>query len=218
MLEGSLRVRVDGEERDLDAGARIEIPRRLPFTRCANPTTSLPRPLEDVARRPHRAMVPSSRRPPRRGQGRPQRDAGAARFRRPAHQYDDVIRIAVGPEAPLRIALTALAPLGRARGYLPAPPQEAARSRSTRTRRRILPDGRLRDLVDELDSAHRLCGATRSATHAISSSGVERVGARHDERLRELARLLVGDADHGGVGDRGVACSSSASSSAGATW
>jgi hypothetical protein len=28
--------------------------------------------------------------------------------------------------------------------------------------------------------------------------------AGHDGRLGDLARLLVGDADHGGVGDRGV--------------
>ena len=82
---------------------------------------------------------------------------------------------------------------GRRRGPLPFdehPAQDLAR-------------GRLRDRVDDLDGAQLLVRATRSATNAVTSSAV--IGPLgDDERLRHLAGLLVGERDHGGVGDRRV--------------
>jgi hypothetical protein len=39
------------------------------------------------------------------------------------NEYDDVFRLAVGPQPVVRAALKALAPIGRLRGYSPAPPQ-----------------------------------------------------------------------------------------------
>ena len=48
-----------------------------------------------------------------------------------------------------------------------------------------------------------LCGATRSATYRISSSGVT-LTLEHDERLRHLTRFLIGAGNHGGVGDGGM--------------
>ncbi len=59
--------------------------------------------------------------------------------------------------------------------------------------------GGLGDLVDQLDSARtRSCGATRSADERHQLLAADR-GARDDERLRDLARLLVGDRDHARV-------------------
>ena len=47
-----------------------------------------------------------------------------------------------------------------------------------------------------------LCGATRSATNAITSSAVRSArGLLHDERLRHLLALVVAHPDDGGVGD-----------------
>ena len=79
----------------------------------------------------------------------------------------------------------------------------AARSRSTSTRRRILPDGRLRDLLDELQSPHLFvrrdpCG---DVCHQVLRCGL---APQHDERLRHLAGLLVRAGDHGDIGDRRV--------------
>ena len=79
-----------------------------------------------------------------------------------------------------------------------------------------LAGGRLGDRVDELERRTFLCGATRSATNAISSSARRR-RLQHDERLRDFAGFLVRTGDDGRVGDAGWR-SSIASSSAGATW
>ncbi len=118
VLEGSLRVRVDGEERGLDAGARIEIPRRA-VHQMWNPHDEPAHVLwrTSPAGRTEqwfRALGALH------AEGRVGRNGmpGPLAFAALLTEYDDVIRIAVGPEAPLRIALTALAPLGRARGYL----------------------------------------------------------------------------------------------------
>ena len=71
------------------------------------------------------------------------------------------------------------------------------------TRRRILPDGDFG--ISSMISTARtfLYGATRSATNRVTSSGVIE-SARHDERFGHLAGFLVGERDHGRVGDRRV--------------
>jgi mannose-6-phosphate isomerase-like protein (cupin superfamily) len=40
------------------------------------------------------------------------------------NEYDDVFRLAAGPQALVRAALKAIAPIGRLRGYSPAPPPQ----------------------------------------------------------------------------------------------
>ncbi len=88
----------------------------------------------------------------------------------------------------------------RRRSY---PDIAAVRSRSISTRRRILPDGDF-GISSTISTARTfLYGATRSATNRGHLLGRDR-RARHDERLRDLAGLLVGDRDHGRVGDRRV--------------
>ena len=60
--------------------------------------------------------------------------------------------------------------------------------------------------------------ATSSATKAwISSAVADRSGLQHDVADGDLAGLVVGQPDDGGVGDRRVG-EQHASSSAGATW
>ena len=78
-----------------------------------------------------------------------------------------------------------------------------ARSRSTRTRRRILPEGDFGICVDELHPAHLLVRRDPRGDegHQLLGRGL---GLEDDERLRHLAGLLVGAGDDGGVGDRRV--------------
>ena len=74
--------------------------------------------------------------------------------------------------------------------------------RTRRSLRRILPAADFG--IASMNSTARtfLCGATRSATNAITSSAVEvGVGLAHDERLGHLLALVVEHADDGGVGD-----------------
>ena len=112
VLEGELRVRVDGEERTLAAGEEIEIPRGAVHqmwnpggsqvrarwqTRPAGRTADW---FRDVAR----AQEASDGAP------------GPLAFGVLLTEYRDVFRLA-GPDLLLRPALAALAVLGRARGH-----------------------------------------------------------------------------------------------------
>ena len=85
----------------------------------------------------------------------------------------------------------------------PTPAVAAARSRSMSTRRRILPEGDF-GISSTISTARTfLYGATRSATNRVTSSGV--IGPLGTTNaFGHLAGLLVGDRDHGRVGDRRV--------------
>ena len=100
------------------------------------------------------------------------------------------------PRAPARSCTRG----SRARANCPRPLAGLA-SRSLSSRRRILPEGDLGISSTTSTRRIRFWGATCSLTQAISSVGVEIVRGRHDEGLGQLARLLVGDADHGDVAD-----------------
>src|SRR5215472_4064843 len=93
-----------------------------------------------------------------------------------------------------------------------------ARSRSTRTRRRILPDGDFGISVTNSTSRTRLYGATRSVTNAISSSAVAAAFA-----CTTTNAFGISPASASGFGTTATSAtagwvSSTASSSAGATW
>ena len=119
VLDGRLRVRVDGEERDLEPGDTIEIPRGAvhqmwnPAVREATVawhTTPAGR-TEQWFR-----AIDRLHREERVGRdGEP----GPLAFAALLTEFDDVFRLAVGPERLVQGVLRAGAPVGRARGYLP---------------------------------------------------------------------------------------------------
>jgi mannose-6-phosphate isomerase-like protein (cupin superfamily) len=116
VLEGTLRVRVAGDERDVGAGESVEIPRGAVHQMWnagtvpakVNWTTS-PRGRTEQWFRELGAL---------RASGRVGRDGmpGPLAFAVLLTEYRDVFRLA-GPQLLLQGAFAALAPLGRARGY-----------------------------------------------------------------------------------------------------
>jgi quercetin dioxygenase-like cupin family protein len=119
VLSGSLRVRFDGEERALGEGETIEIPRGA-VHQMWNPGSEPARVswVTSPAGRTEqwfRAIDRLHR------QGRVGRNGmpGPLAFAALLTEFDDVFRLVAGPEPVVRGALRALAPLGRARGYLP---------------------------------------------------------------------------------------------------
>ena len=117
MLEGSLRARAGDEERTLGVGDEIDIPRGT-VHQMWNPASGDARVLWQT--RPGGrteswfAAIDALHREGRVGRnGMP----GPLAFAALLTEYDDVFRLAVGPEPLVRGALAALAPLGRMRGY-----------------------------------------------------------------------------------------------------
>lgn len=122
VLAGTLRVRLDGAERGLSPGESIEIPRGAvhqmwnPGTKPARVTwLTMPAGRTEqwfrAVDRLHRS-------------GRVGRNGmpGPLAFAALLTEFDDVFRLVAGPEPLVRGALKALAPLGRARGYMPGTP------------------------------------------------------------------------------------------------
>jgi quercetin dioxygenase-like cupin family protein len=122
VLEGALRVRVDDDERELRAGASIDIPRgavhqmwnpgdapaRVSWrTSPAGRTEAWFRAIDALYR---------ERRVGRNGM------PGPLAFGVILTEYRDVFRLAVRPEAPVRAALAVLGGIGRLRGYSPQAP------------------------------------------------------------------------------------------------
>jgi quercetin dioxygenase-like cupin family protein len=102
VLEGSLRVRVGGEEKDLGAGENREAV-VVWETRPAGRTREWFAAIDRLYREGKVG-----------GNGEP----GPLAFAALLSEYDDVFRLAVGPSFLVQGALGLLAPLGRARGYL----------------------------------------------------------------------------------------------------
>ncbi|HEX2371990.1 MAG TPA: cupin domain-containing protein [Solirubrobacterales bacterium] len=117
VLEGSLRARAGDEERTLRVGDAIDIPRGT-VHQMWNPASGAARVLWQT--RPGGrteswfAAIDALHR-----EGRVRRNGmpGPLAFATLQTEYDDVFRLAVGPEPLVRGALAALAPLGRMRGY-----------------------------------------------------------------------------------------------------
>lgn len=118
VLEGTLRVRLDGEERALTAGETLEIPHGAAH-QMWNPdvapvraswTTSPPGRTEEWFRALDRLQR----------EGRVGRNGmpGPLAFAALLTEYRDVFRLVAGPDWLVRGALAALAPLGRLRGYV----------------------------------------------------------------------------------------------------
>ena len=123
VMSGTLTVRVAGAERALGPGDTIEIPRGTVHqmwnpgdepVRAIWETTPAGRTLDWF-----RAIDALHR------EGRVGKDGmpGPLAFAVMLTEYDDVFRLAVRPQAPLRAALATLAVAGRLRGYSAAPPQ-----------------------------------------------------------------------------------------------
>ena len=119
VLEGTLRVRIDDAERTLEAGDTVDIPRGA-VHQMWNPGEAEAR-VSWQTRPGGRteqwfAAIDRLQREGRvGGNGMP----GPLAFAALLTEFDDVFRLAVGPAPLVRGALAALAPLGRARGYLP---------------------------------------------------------------------------------------------------
>jgi quercetin dioxygenase-like cupin family protein len=120
VLEGSVRVRVAGGERTVGTGEQIDIPRGT-VHQMWNPGTADARVLWQT--RPGGrteqwfAAIDALHRDGRvRRSGMP----GPLAFAALLTEYDDVFRLAAGPEPLVRGVLAVLAPLGRMRGYVPA--------------------------------------------------------------------------------------------------
>jgi quercetin dioxygenase-like cupin family protein len=119
VLAGKMRVRVDGDERDLTKGEEIDIPRGA--------VHQMWNPSEEPARVKWETR-PAGRTEEwfgaidvlhRRGQVGRNGMPGPLAFAALLTEYRDVFRLAVKPEPVVRAGLALLAPLGRARGYLP---------------------------------------------------------------------------------------------------
>ncbi len=123
VLSGALHVRVEGQERVLRPGDTLDVPRGTVHqmwnagdapVRAVWETTPGGR-THDWFR-----TIDGLHREGRAGKdGMP----GPLAFAVLLTEYDDVFRLAVRPQAAIRVALAALAVLGRLRGYSPAPPQ-----------------------------------------------------------------------------------------------
>ncbi len=116
VLSGSIRVRVDGDERPLAAGEEIEIPRGAEH-QIWNPSSEPARVLWRTSpggrtEQWFRAIDRLHREGRVGGNGMP----GPLAFAVLLTEYRDVFRLA-GPDWLLRPAFAALAPIGRARGY-----------------------------------------------------------------------------------------------------
>jgi mannose-6-phosphate isomerase-like protein (cupin superfamily) len=121
VLEGELRVKVGDEERTLSAGDEIDVPRGV-VHQMWNPGEAPARVVWQT--RPGGrteqwfASIDALHRDGRVGKdGIP----GPLAFAALLTEFDDVFRLAAGPAPLVRGTLRALAPLGRAKGYLPAP-------------------------------------------------------------------------------------------------
>jgi mannose-6-phosphate isomerase-like protein (cupin superfamily) len=119
VLEGGIAVRVDGEEHELQQGEGIDIPHGA-VHQMWNPGL--------VEARVYWRTEPAGRteqwfraidRLYREGRVGKNGEPGALAFAALLTEYDDVFRLAVGPKPIVQGALGILAPLGRARGYLP---------------------------------------------------------------------------------------------------
>jgi quercetin dioxygenase-like cupin family protein len=119
MLAGTVRVRVDGEERDLAKGDEIDVPRGA-VHQVWNPSEESAR-LKWETRPAGRTeewfkAIDSLHREGKVGRnGMP----GPLAFAALLTEYGDTFRLAAKPEPVIRGALALLAPLGRARGYVP---------------------------------------------------------------------------------------------------
>jgi mannose-6-phosphate isomerase-like protein (cupin superfamily) len=119
VLEGSIRVRAGDDERTLGVGDEIDIPRGT-VHKMWNPGSGDARVLWQTrpAGRTEEwfAAIDRLHREGKVGRnGMP----GPLAFAALLTEYDDVFRLAAGPEPVVRSALAALAPLGRMRGYGP---------------------------------------------------------------------------------------------------
>jgi quercetin dioxygenase-like cupin family protein len=120
VLEGTLRVRAGDDERMLQAGERIDIPRGT-VHQMWNPGASDARVLWQTrpAGRTEEwfAAIDGLHREGKVGRnGMP----GPLAFAALLTEYSDVFRLSAGPEPLVRGALAVLAPLGRVRGYVPS--------------------------------------------------------------------------------------------------
>jgi mannose-6-phosphate isomerase-like protein (cupin superfamily) len=117
VLEGTLRSRVDGEQRDLAPGDELEIPRGA-VHQMWNPGREPVRAVWQTRPRGRteqwfRAIDRLHREGRVRDDGMP----GPLAFAVLLTEYDDVFRLAVPAEPVVRGALAGLAVVGRARGY-----------------------------------------------------------------------------------------------------
>jgi quercetin dioxygenase-like cupin family protein len=123
VMAGELRVRVDGETRTLGPGDTLSVPRGT-VHQMWNPGYEPVRAIWETTPggRTHdwfRAIDALHR------EGRVGKNGmpGPLAFAVMLTEYDDVFRLAVRPQAVIRVVLAALAVIGRLRGYSPAPPQ-----------------------------------------------------------------------------------------------
>ena len=117
VLEGTLRSRVDGDERDLRAGDELDIPHGAGH-QMWNPGSEPTRAVWQTrpggrTERWFRAIDRLHREGRVGGDGMP----GTLAFSVLLTEYDDVFRLGVPAEPLVRRALTGLAVFGRARGY-----------------------------------------------------------------------------------------------------
>jgi len=117
VIVGALRARVDGEERDLRQGDALDIPRGA-VHQMWNPGSTEARASWQT--RPagrteewFRAVDGAIRREAERGGGVP----GPLAYGALLSEFDDVFRLAVGPQLMMRPLVGVLGRLGRARGY-----------------------------------------------------------------------------------------------------
>jgi mannose-6-phosphate isomerase-like protein (cupin superfamily) len=117
VLEGTLRTRVDGVERDLRAGETLDIPPRA-VHQMWNPGSELSRALWQTRPRGRTEQwftdIDALYREGRVGKNGP---PGPLAFGVLLTEYRDVFRLAVPAEPVVRAGLSALAVVGRARGY-----------------------------------------------------------------------------------------------------
>ena len=119
VLEGSLRVRVSGEEKDLGAGETLDVPRGT-VHQMWNPGNR--EAVVSWETRPAgrtREWFGAIDRLYRDGRVGKNGEPGPLAFAALLTEYKDVFRLAVGPPFLVQGALGLLAPFGRARGYLP---------------------------------------------------------------------------------------------------
>jgi mannose-6-phosphate isomerase-like protein (cupin superfamily) len=119
VVEGTLRARVDGIERELASGETLEVPRRA-VHQMWNPGAEPARAIWQThpggrTEQWFRAIDRLHREGRVAGNGMP----GPLAFAVLLTEYDDTIRLAVPAEPVVRAGLSALAVVGRARGYEP---------------------------------------------------------------------------------------------------